>query len=474
MTVTVTGSNDAPTVAAPIADVSVDEDAPDTVIDLSATFTDVDAADGLTLSVATNDDPALVSASLVGTSTTLALEYAPDQTGVADITVRATDDAGAFAEDTFMVTVNAVNDKPTAVPDSATVDEEGTVTVLDSGATSLLANDSDVEGDILTLSTTTASGPSNGSVVLNPDGSFSYTHDGTDAPTNDSFDYEVCDNGTPSECDIATVSVTILPDTDEDGVADAVEDGAPNGGDGNSDGTADSTQADVASLPNAINGQHVTVAITANLPTTTVPTLSTVTTSAPPAGAPSGVDFPVGMVGFRLFGVTTTTVEIIPASAVVFGTYYKFGPTPATSTPQWYEFLFDGKTGAEILSDRVILHFVDGQRGDHDLTVDGEILDPGVIANNVPVANDDAYSMNEGNTLSVSAPGILANDTDADGNALTAVLVSGPSNGTLSPSLNPDDSFDGSFTYTADAGSTGTDSFTYKANDGGADSNAAT
>src|SRR5262249_31269611 len=63
---------------------------------------------------------------------------------------------------------------------------------------------------------------------------------------------------------------------------------------------------------------------------------------------------------------------------------------------------------------------------------------------------------------------VLANDSDADGDALNAILVSGPAHGSLS--LNPD----GSFTYTPNANYNGPDSFSYKANDGGADSNVAT
>ena len=55
---------------------------------------------------------------------------------------------------------------------------------------------------------------------------------------------------------------------------------------------------------------------------------------------------------------------------------------------------------------------------------------------------------------------MLANDTDVDGDTLTAVLVTGPAHGTLT--LNAD----GSFTYTPTANYNGTDSFTYKANDG--------
>jgi len=85
-----------------------------------------------------------------------------------------------------------------------------------------------------------------------------------------------------------------------------------------------------------------------------------------------------------------------------------------------------------------------------------------------PVAVDDAYSVNEDNTLYVAAPGVLANDSDADNDPLTAVLVSGPSNGTLTLNAN------GSFTYTPDANYNGLDSFTYLANDSVFDSNYAT
>jgi FtsP/CotA-like multicopper oxidase with cupredoxin domain len=95
---------------------------------------------------------------------------------------------------------------------------------------------------------------------------------------------------------------------------------------------------------------------------------------------------------------------------------------------------------------------------------------PGCILNEPPVAVDDAYSTKKNTVLKVPAPGVLANDTDINANnVLTAILVSGPAQGTLQ--LNPD----GSFTYTPKANFSGTDTFTYKANDGVLDSlNAAT
>ena len=80
--------------------------------------------------------------------------------------------------------------------------------------------------------------------------------------------------------------------------------------------------------------------------------------------------------------------------------------------------------------------------------------------NDAPVAVADSYSLSEDTSLTVAAPGVLGNDTDVDGDALTAVLVTGPAHGTLT--LNAD----GSFTYTPAADYNGPDSFTYKANDG--------
>ena len=88
--------------------------------------------------------------------------------------------------------------------------------------------------------------------------------------------------------------------------------------------------------------------------------------------------------------------------------------------------------------------------------------------NQPPVANDDAYSTGEDTALLVVAPGVLGNDSDADGDPLTAALDTGPGNGTLT--LNAD----GSFTYTPDSDFNGIDSFIYHANDGSADSNNAT
>ena len=88
--------------------------------------------------------------------------------------------------------------------------------------------------------------------------------------------------------------------------------------------------------------------------------------------------------------------------------------------------------------------------------------------NDAPSAANDAYAMNQDTTLNVAAPGVLGNDSDVDGDSLSAALVSGPAHGTLA--LQPN----GSFAYTPNAGYAGTDSFTYTAHDASAGSNTAT
>jgi VCBS repeat-containing protein len=88
--------------------------------------------------------------------------------------------------------------------------------------------------------------------------------------------------------------------------------------------------------------------------------------------------------------------------------------------------------------------------------------------NDAPVAVDDSYSTDEDTVLNVAAPGVLGNDSDVDGDTLTAVKVADPTHGTVALNAN------GSFAYTANTDFNGSDSFTYKANDGTADSNVAT
>jgi VCBS repeat-containing protein len=85
-----------------------------------------------------------------------------------------------------------------------------------------------------------------------------------------------------------------------------------------------------------------------------------------------------------------------------------------------------------------------------------------------PVAVNNAYSVNEDTTLNVTAPGVLGNDSDGDLDPLTAVKVTDPAHGSVTLNAN------GSFSYTPAANYFGSDSFTYRANDGTLNSTDAT
>ena len=83
-----------------------------------------------------------------------------------------------------------------------------------------------------------------------------------------------------------------------------------------------------------------------------------------------------------------------------------------------------------------------------------------LAVNDPPAAANDAYGAQAGATLSVTAPGVLGNDSDIDNPTLTATMVSGPVHGSFTLNAN------GSFSYTPAAGYSGPDSFTYRASDG--------
>ncbi|MBL8826779.1 MAG: tandem-95 repeat protein, partial [Planctomycetaceae bacterium] len=88
--------------------------------------------------------------------------------------------------------------------------------------------------------------------------------------------------------------------------------------------------------------------------------------------------------------------------------------------------------------------------------------------NDAPVATDDVFTTAEDTELNVLLPGVMSNDSDIENNSLTAAVVTGPSHGSLTLNV------DGSFKYTPAANYNGPDSFTYRVNDGTADSNVAT
>jgi hypothetical protein len=167
------------------------------------------------------------------------------------------------------------------------------------------------------------------------------------------------------------------PDDDNDGISDEEEEGHPNNGDGNNDAIADSLQVNVASLQSYNNAIYVTLESPAG---TSLSNCESVDATAD--DAPDAIDFSYGLFGFTINGIgygNSTTLKLYFPAGVDLETYYKYGSTPDNQTDHWYEFMYDGETGAEIddTNKIITLHFTDAQRGDDILTQDGMIVDVG-------------------------------------------------------------------------------------------------
>jgi hypothetical protein len=165
-------------------------------------------------------------------------------------------------------------------------------------------------------------------------------------------------------------------DPDGDGSSDAAEDRTPPrgnvsaAGDGNGDGIQDSLQSNVTSLT-SVGGSSVTVATAGpaaflNVRAMLQPEL---------AGPPAGYRFPIRLLEFAITNVPSgsAVVTMFLPVELPLSTVWNYGPTPQNASPHWYEFGFDGTTGAELSPDMITLHFRDGLRGDHDLHANGHI-----------------------------------------------------------------------------------------------------
>ncbi|MBL8821071.1 MAG: tandem-95 repeat protein [Planctomycetia bacterium] len=107
---------------------------------------------------------------------------------------------------TVTVTIAPVNDDPVAVNDEATVAEGGNIVI------NLAGNDTDAENQLDLTSIVIVDQPANGSIVVNNDGTVSYTHNGSET-TSDSFTYTIKDaDGATSNT--ATVTITVTPQND--------------------------------------------------------------------------------------------------------------------------------------------------------------------------------------------------------------------------------------------------------------------
>ena len=203
-----------------IADVSIDEDSSIQSLNiLNVVDGDILETQNLSFSVTTDNDTLfdLIEINYTQGSETAVLNYTPaqDKNGIANIAVTLNDNAGTDGggidsiKKTFTITINPLNDQPIASDHDMVVDEGATTDVLDNNQTNLLHNAVDADQDELSAMLVTE--PSNGSLTLNLDGTFIYTHDGSET-TSDSFTYKANDGLLDSN--IATVTITINPVND--------------------------------------------------------------------------------------------------------------------------------------------------------------------------------------------------------------------------------------------------------------------
>jgi hypothetical protein len=178
------------------------------------------------------------------------------------------------------------------------------------------------------------------------------------------------------------IIATFNPDTDSDGISNGIENAGPNDGDGNRDGVLDSQQTNVATFRN-VNGDWCTLVSEAG---TTLEEAGA-RSNPSPDNSPAGNRFIEGFFGFRVTGLDpgqATTVTLYLHDRVLdMDTYWKYGPTSDNLQNHWYDFIKEGATGAGLetatspRAPKVVLSFVDGERGDDDLQANGEIQDVG-------------------------------------------------------------------------------------------------
>src|SRR5581483_3722553 len=200
-TITVTPVNDPPVARADSSAVAEDDPGGVTV-NVLANDTDVDTGDSLTVS---SYDVSTIANGTVSDNGGGSFTYVPDPgfVGTETFSYGITDGNGGTDSTTVTITVTAVPHAPVAGDDAYGTTQD---TRLDVPAPGLLANDADQDGDSITLQSSPVSAPSNGSVTLASDGSFSYTPNSGYSGT-DSFTYQI-DDGTGRSA-TATVTITI-------------------------------------------------------------------------------------------------------------------------------------------------------------------------------------------------------------------------------------------------------------------------
>ncbi|HEY3390046.1 MAG TPA: Ig-like domain-containing protein, partial [Prolixibacteraceae bacterium] len=133
--------------------------------------------------------------------------YSPDANyfGLDSFSYKLCDVSGDCSQATVTITVNPVNDPPEAIADNFETKENQQL------GGNILSNDSDNEGDQLILNVNPLQNTSNGALILTASGDFIYKPI-IDFIGTDSFIYQICDNGTPSLCSTATVTILVTKD----------------------------------------------------------------------------------------------------------------------------------------------------------------------------------------------------------------------------------------------------------------------
>ena len=453
-TVLVLPVNDAPVAAADAVTT-----AEDTAVGISVLANDSDVdGDPLTVTAASAANGSVT----INADGTLTYVPAADFNGTDTVSYTISDGRGGTATGTVAVTVMAVNDAPTPASDTASVDEEGTVLIP------VLANDSDVDGNTLTV---TAASALNGTVVINADGSLSYTpradFNGTDVVT-----YTVSDGqgGTAT----AQVTVTVRPVNDAPFAAPdsvTVNEDQPITvpvlvNDGDVDGDAVSVIAASALNGSVVVNPDGTITYTPAADYNGPDTISYTISDGNGGTASSTVAVTV-----LAAGDPPSVISPLPSRIDPDGDPLRFDASTAFADPDGESLRFTATGLPPGLSLDPTSGIISGiiaantsVTGPYVVTVtasddvDGAASSTFVwtITNPVPVAADDAVTVVE-DVATILTP--LANDVDPDGDALTIISASAV-NGTVT--INAD----GTLTYLGNPDFNGTDTISYVISDG--------